>query len=68
MAYGDCLVLSPCFTHAETEAHGVLAYLSSARRSGAELAPRSGCLHCARFRAGWSLWVPEQGGSQRQTG
>lgn len=55
MARGDCLVLSPCVTHGDTEARSSLAYLSSARSSGAELAPRPGFLHCAGFWAGQVL-------------
>lgn len=54
VAHGDCLVLPPCFTHGETEAHSSLGYLSSTRRSRAELTPRPG-LHYARF---WADWVP----------
>lgn len=62
MAHGGCLVLLPCFTHGETEAHRAL-WLARVQPGcqGSELAPRPDASTVLGSGLAGTLWVPGQG-------
>ena len=67
MAHGDCLVLLPCVTHGEAEAHRCCGWPEFSQGVRGHSWPPAQDVHYARFWAGWSPVGSRTRGAQRQT-